>query len=497
MRYQFPPRIPLRTRSPNSPADSNHTAAAQRSSATCSVSLASVSVSGKAGSIDSTSCSVGSGSDATAMLVDSCSSSLVTASPAGQQKPNVPVPFPKRPHSLLRSTTASTSQLRAPPGDMSSVPFVGLQDADDYEDDNSTVKDIDDHRRKRTRTSAFSSTDRIRAWRSEVTLGLPPPKAEHKCKPVSLSLSDIPMFPPFVDLTPLTPLPLYKLSMNGTRSAHAHSLSMPLLSPPGSHLIRLAAEPSPKVTLAELENLILDLRSPVPMSCAVPWSLRRRAKAMDTKFQRKVYRALVHGLESKYLSRPDERRTSIGPNDALGTHSNLIVVRSLTAFPLIICAGPDDVLNPTSKQYFDLQDASLAHRLQGHLIMNGVDLHKLDIDPVESAAPEVSPDISLPPSHGAASLNSASAPSLRMDVDEEVRPDIHPPAVPAGKPASSSATVTASRPPKPALSYEQVVARLILRHFDTPRQSTKKSTLARYPRARSALATTCVTLKSY
>lgn len=220
------------------------------------------------------------------MLVDSCS---VTMLSTAQPKPNVRVPFPKRPHSLLRSTTTPSSRFQQPVTGMSSVPFTSQEM--DRDDEATVAQDIDDHPRKRTRTSAFSS-NRIHLWRSEVAPGLDP------------SLSDL-------DSSALLP--------SAPRAAQPS-----LLRSPPKKLRSVASSLDPMLSsLPDAMTLLGDLATQSHFFSPSSYSFNsfgrgKRATAGEIKHHLKLYRTLVHGLEGKSLSKPGAGRRSSGSYDALG-----------------------------------------------------------------------------------------------------------------------------------------------------------------------------------
>ncbi|KAF8891118.1 hypothetical protein CPB84DRAFT_1849028 [Gymnopilus junonius] len=454
MHYQMLSRPPLSALSPNSPSDHR---SAQRSSPTCSLSLTSVSASGTAGTIDNTSCSAASGTDAAAMLVDSCSTSLVTVSPTAQPKPKVPVPFPKRPHSLLRSTASShTSRVQQPSsGGMSSIPFATQETETD--DDVNNAQDTDDHPRKRTRTSAFS-VNRIQLWRTQVASELDPSTAASSLKLYGSRTAKLPPRPPSKDLR--------------HSSSHSHS-----------------KKPSVPDFMTLLTSLTSQSRSfPLAGPKFNAFNRGRRAHANDLKHHLNLYRTLVHELERKYLSQPEVARKISSPCGTLGS----------TSSPRRKSCPPTSTPPP----HLDHQDALLAHHLRTYLLLNGTDIEKLLVNaqPSEENATENhqldQEGVLLPSTAAAAAPSGQDDHAAPMDVDEDSSVSkVHPPST------SADGTEASSNLPSPApvalLSYPHLVANLILRRFEPPKVPLAKAMLVRYPRARSALAAGCITLNSY
>ena len=150
MRYQS--RAPLRSRSLNLPAEL--TTMQQRANPTCSLSLANVSV----------GCNSGGGISTMNMELETTPTVLV-AVPQPDKIASGTVAFPKRPHSLLRGTTVSSEPI------WNGRRLAGNEDTSEQGQEEETISSCQDSGappRKRTRTTALSTTRRTRRLTSPI-----------------------------------------------------------------------------------------------------------------------------------------------------------------------------------------------------------------------------------------------------------------------------------------------------------------------------------------
>ncbi|PPQ88128.1 hypothetical protein CVT25_004884 [Psilocybe cyanescens] len=413
MRYHQ--TAPLSLRSPHFLVELS----AQRSTPTCSLSLANISASSKASS-ESSLQTVEMQTDSSNVLVVSVQSTDVRCT----------IPFPKRPHSLLRSTAPRNS----PTGDSSQV-----------ETTEDTSPQDQDPPRKRTRTSALSTSTRSRPRRiaslhirnTSTSATSPRSIAPLSISPPTVSLSvTFPLVTSSHDPEPQSELvPFPSISSTSISCVASTLSSSPAYSSP----------PSPPATESTSTFSLSTWQS-------TNW-YRRRMTPAEMKACLYLYRTLIYGLEIKYHQH--------GPRQSLAT--------------------PEEVVSRESRimssSCFDVQDAILAQHLKNLLIIHGVDVHCMIVNVEDIAREGIHDDDHLPCCDGSMVIDSdnSTRPSASpLNSDDFLHPHLHP---------SIHHSV---------ISYQQLVATLFLRHhFD--RSSRSRPKIDRQPGKRSSLAE-CISL---
>ncbi|KDR82131.1 hypothetical protein GALMADRAFT_152904 [Galerina marginata CBS 339.88] len=322
MRYHT--RSPLRTQSPNLPID----VSLQRSNPTCSLSLTSVSVFGKTAP-DTTSSS-------DSMVVDSPPTVLVTISSSAK------IPFPKRPHSLLRSTTSCVPSGGGPWSPTSTT----------HESDESDSPQDSDPPRKRTRTSALSTSTRTRSWR--------PVSTPIRVSSPSNGLIAPPPFAPPAGSLSVAILPTNERSDRPTFPSSTPSNSDPV-DPQSQDLIHTP----PGLQAPSSSDPLC-----IPSTPSPPQHFLRRAATTGMGTLLYLYRTLVYGLDVKYSDRPGKLEVN---KESSGIVNDTVSCRV------------------KAKSYFDLHDALLAQHLKMYLLASGVDIHLLVVN-IEDVARESDQD---------------------------------------------------------------------------------------------------------
>jgi len=393
MRYHS--RSPLYPRSPNYSVE----ILAQRSNPTCSLSLTNASASVKT-SFESTPSSDLSERDLP---------NLLTAVPSPGRRDTIP--FPKRPHSLLRGTQPTSRPL----GDISKA--FPTHDLDEM----SSAQDLDPPR-KRTRTSALSTSTRTRLYRASST---------------SSTKTSVPLprytTPPSSNLSVSSESAPIRLCSS---KSHSHP------SPPTSPSIFCIPPPKPSISPSLDSNstlaVNLDVTTSFVVSCPVPHWYRRRASANEVRISFYLYRTLVYGLEVRY-------------HDRYGKFNDLQAVSQ----------GKDDATlvnaRVRAKSHLDVQDALLAQHLENFLLVNGVDVHAIAVymqdiaqDGLFAAVPPRSDPMAMDIDDFSDGISHTS------HSDTYLHPHLHP---------STTRSI---------LSYQQLVASLQMRrHFNSSRSSSR------------------------